>query len=416
MRPTSFLLETLSHYVRGDDGPPPGVPVHVDAGFETRLATMSVEQRVTPFLSRSLSRLSLPPSVSSVTVTRLARHAEALTSDTERRLRTMRRAVERLRAADVKVALCGEARMAEVHAEETLRPVRTVELLIDAHDTARAMHVLEEEGYGMAHVHPVFGHTRYGGRISDRRASELVTYHHYFAPLVLRNTQGDAIALRLRLAGTDHPRPVETAWEHATTVRIGGEDVPAVCLEDHLVDLCVRAGASALAELLWMVDIGRLVSRQADALDWDRVEARSREQHIYGAVRYAVRHVCTLMRIPDAARQLRFAGIATEPLMDAWWRPDHIDYGDLPAKRSGPFLYGLMWSGGVISKLRWAWRHMNPRPRWVRNRLEERPAFWRRIKFLLVVRDVPAWTGPGPRAAENADNVVSIDPRGSDEP
>ena len=415
MRPTSFLLETLSHYVRGDEGPPPGVPVHVDAGFETQLATMSVEQRVTPFLARSLSSLSLPPSISSVTVTRLSRHAEALTSDTERRLRTMRRAVERLRAADVKVALCGEARMAGEHEEDALRPVRTVELLIDAHDTARAMHVLEEAGYGMAHVHPVFGHSHTSGRVSDRRASELVTYHHYFAPLVLRNSQGDTIALRLRLAGTDHPGPVETAWDRVTATSIGGDEIPAVCLEDHLVDLCVRAGASAMAELLWMVDIGRLVSRHAETLDWDRVEARSREQHVYGAVRYTVRHACSLWRVPDAARQLRFAGIATEPLMDAWWRPDHIDYGDLPARRAGAFLYGLLWSGGVFSKLRWAWRHVSPEPRWVRNRLEERPAFWRRIKFLLVVRDVPAYTGPRPRTDEGTDNVVSIDPRGGDE-
>jgi hypothetical protein len=416
MRPTSFLLETLSHYVRGDEGPPPGVPVHVDAGFETRLATMSVEQRVTPFLSRSLSSLALPPSVSSVTVTRLSRHAEALVSDTERRMRTMNRAVTRLVRAEVKVALCGEARMAEFHAGDALRPVNTIELLIDEHDTARAMRVLEEEGYGLSHAHPVFGETRYGGRVSERRASELVAYHHYFAPLVLRNVQGDTIGLRLRLSATDHPREAETAWSRVTSMRMGGEEIPAVALEDHLVDLCVRAGATALAELLWIVDIGRLVSLRADALDWDRVEVRAREQRVYGSVRYTLRHVCNLMRIPDAARRLRPAGIATEPLMDVWWRPDEIDYGDLPARRAGGFLYGLLWSGGLVSKLRWAWRHLNPEPRWVRNRLNERPTLWRRLKFALVVRDVPAWTPPRLRESETADNVVSIDPRGSDEP
>jgi hypothetical protein len=416
MRATSFLLETLSHYVRGDEGPPPGVAAHVDANFETRLATISVGQRITPFLARSLSSLALPPSISNVTVKRLKRHAEALTSDTERRLRAMRRAVERLRAAEVPVALCGEARTAPCHAADALRPVGTVEMLIDPHDTARAMRVLEELGYGMAHVHPVFGHTRTGGRVSDRRAAELVRYHHYFAPLVLRGTQGDTVALRLRLAATDHPGPVETAWERVAPVRIGGDDIPAVGLEDHLLDLCVRSGASALAGLLWNVDVARVVALHGERLDWDRFEASARAQHVYGAARYALRHACNLMRVPDAARRLRVAGIATEPLMDAWWRPDRIDYADVPAPRAGEFLYGLLWSGGPVRKARWIWRHLNPRPRWVRNRLEERPDFFRRIKFVLVVRDVPAWTGPGARRGEDADNIVSIDPRGSDEP
>ena len=415
MRPTSFLLETLSHYVRGDESPPPGVPVHVDAGFETRLAAMSVDQRATPFLSRSLSSLALPPSISSVTVVRLGRHADALISDTERRLRTMVRVVRRFQSAGVKVALCGEARMATCHAGDALRPVSTLEFLIDEHDTALALHVFEQEGYGLAHVHPVFGNTRHNGRVSERRATELVAYHHYFAPLVLRNAQGDAIALRLRLSGTDHPGSVETAWDGITKVRIGGEDIPAIALEDHLVDLCVRAGASALAELLWIVDIARLVALHADTLDWDRVQARSREQRVYGSVRYTLRHACNLMRLPDAARRLRPAGIATEPLMDVWWRPDEIDYGDLPARRAGRFLYGLLWSGGPVSKIRWIWRHLMPEPRWVRNRLGERPTAWRRLKFALVVRDVPAWTGPGMREPETADNVVSIDPRGSDD-
>ncbi len=409
MRAQSFLLETLSHYVRGEDGPPPGVPARVDAGFETSLAATCVDQRIAPIVSRSLEHLALPPAISPVTAARLRSHASELHRESERRVAMLTRVVARLTRAGVDALVCGEALSASYYPHPALRHISALELLIDERDTARALEAAAAEGFTYPGVHPVFGHGRIGGRISHRRAAELVAYHHYFAPLVVWTPEGDALRLRFSTPDIGPPEVDERVWDRRMAVHIGSATFDAISREDHLLDTAVVAGITALAELPWVVDLSILLRGGENQVDWEYIQGRARLTGVHGAARYALRHACRVMSIPGAVSRLVPSGLLAETAADAWWRPDSIAYGDLPAARAGRFRFGLLWCGGPLARARWLWRHVAPRRRWVRNRTGSRPDPWAWLKFVLVVRDSTGWT-PAARTRSGGarDNVYPI--------
>jgi len=409
MKADRFVLETLAHFVRSADGPPPGVPARVDAGFETRLAAVCAEQGLSPVVSRSLDRLALPPSISRVTAVRLRTHAAAIEAETVRRRSLAARLVERLGAEGIDALLMGEVLATATYPQPGIRPVPVIDILVHEHDVARAMAALARTGYGYTGTHPVFGARRSEGRVSDRRAEELVWYHHYIAPLFL--TAGDDVAVRLRTRVVDlgHPAPEELAWERRASIEIGEVEVGAICMEDHLIERCIRAGMAAMADLGSLVDIA--LAARANHLDWERVSSRARSAGVLTAVTVVLNEVGSLFHIQKPARRLPAAAPLGAVLIRRWWGLEHIDYAELPSPRAGRFRFGLLASGGPVSGTRWVSRHIFPRRRWIRNLLGGRTTLWRWLKFLLIARDFPVHAGlPAMRDEPRDGTVIDFGP------
>ncbi|MCH7550027.1 MAG: nucleotidyltransferase family protein, partial [Candidatus Krumholzibacteriota bacterium] len=357
MRADSFVLETLAHFVRSADGPPPGVPARVNAGFETRLVAICADQGISPIVSRSLDRLALPPSVSRVTVARLRSHSATIEAASARRLSLAARLIAGLRGAGVDSLVIGETLAKTTYPRLTPRPVSVIDLLVHERDVARALGVFERAGFSHPGIHPVFGPYRSEGRISERRASELVWYHHYIAPLFLTG-EDCTVRLRMRLIDLCHPESEEYAWDRRAGVMLAQGSVDAVCLEDHLVERCVRAGMAAMADLGALVDIGIVLGQHAEVLDWDYVATRARRGGIYAAVVTVVNEVSTLFNIPDASGRIPAAGVLSSGMIRRWWRLERIDYAELPSPRAGRFRFGLVAATSPFSAARWLWRHL----------------------------------------------------------
>jgi len=421
MNAADFVLSTLSHFVKGSEGPPPGVPARVDAGFETRFAAMSVDHGVTPIVSRSLDTLALPPSFSRVTATRLKTHAEATLAEASRRIRLASRVVEALGEAGVGVLVMGDVLgAAALYDRGGPRAVKRIELLVREGDTRAALAAAESVGFTRPGVHPVFGDRAEvrpvdgtgGGDVPRALARELLEFHHYMAPLVLWNDGGDQLEFRYRVMRLGHPDVSgDRAWERARDVQLAGVDARGLAWEDHLVDLVVRIGIAGYTDLAAITDAGLLLRRHADSVEWGHVAFRTRMHGAYSAFHHALRHVCRALALPAPtdAERLEAPPVLYEKWFDLFWQPASIDY--LRASGDRRFLYGLAACGGPLSKINWAWRCWMPRPAWVANLVgpASSPMNW--LEFMMAMRELSRTRADGDRRSRTAgtDNVTRFE-------
>lgn len=74
-----------------------------------------------------------------------------------------------------------------------------------------------------------------------------------------------------------HPRPlpIDKLFQRQAAVPVDGRNVPTPSLEDELVLICIHGAKHFWERLVWIADVGALLSRQS--LDWDRALAVARE-------------------------------------------------------------------------------------------------------------------------------------------
>ncbi|MDH3196735.1 MAG: nucleotidyltransferase family protein [Candidatus Krumholzibacteria bacterium] len=412
-----FLLDTLGHFVRDAEGPPPGVPSHAGPFFEKRLSALCLAQHLSPIVSRSLDRLALAPAISRVTAARFAHDAEQQGLDAGRRVRLLGRAWTRLSQSGIPALIMGDALAATDYPRAGLRYVARLELLVDERDAARALEALEAEGFALPCVHPVLGRgTR--GALSRRRAAEMVRFHHVIAPLLVRHTGGETLRLRLRVADAGDAAPVERAWERAREVTLGDRVVRAIGVEDHLADLALDLAIARGWPLARVVDIG-LVLRDYGRIDWARVAEILRGCGAYTAGALALRHAASTLGLRSDAVPLEPRAGASAATFLRWWRPRGLDYADPASAHAGRFRFGMLACESPATKARWLWGHVAPRRRWIKNLFGARPSPWLWLKFLVVTRDVwPRAHGAHARAAlgRAPGETVPLAPRGKKRP
>jgi hypothetical protein len=394
-----FLLDTLGHFVRDAEGPPPGVPSHAGPDFETRFSALCLAQRLSPIVSRSLDRLALAPAISRVTAGRIARDAQQQGVDSGRRIRLLARAWTRLSEAGIPTLVMGDALAVTDYPRAGLRDVARLELLVDEHDAARALEALEAEGFALPCVHPVLGRGTHGA-LSRRRAVEMVRFHHVIAPLLVRHTGGETLRLRLRVADVGVVAEAERAWERPRRVELGERSVRAIALEDHLADLALDLAIARGWPLARAVDIGLVLHDHGGRIDWARVTEILRGCGAYTAGALALRHAASVLGVRAMAAPLSPGAGAGAATVSHFWRPRALDYADPASAHAGRFRFGILACGSPAAKTHWLWGHLAPRRRWIKNLFGARPSPWRWLKFLVVTRDVwPRAHGAHARAA-----------------
>ncbi|HKW64849.1 MAG TPA: nucleotidyltransferase family protein [Candidatus Acidoferrum sp.] len=87
------------------------------------------------------------------------------------------------------------------------------------------------------------------------------------------------------------PLPIEELFARQDRMRIEAHEVPAPCVEDHLVLICVHGAKHFWERLSWIADVAGLVAQQTN-MDWERAASTARtvqsEHLLHTGLRLAV--------------------------------------------------------------------------------------------------------------------------------
>jgi len=407
MRAIDFLLETVSHFARDVQGPPPVVPSHADAEFETDLVSICQHQRLSTLVSEAFDELALSPTMSRITVARIKHHAGILEEQRRHLLRLAGQIAAEFASKGIRAALLGDVRTAaEPGSLGKIRPVGRIDAMIDETQWMEAVGALREMGFVRSRIQPHLagrsgaistGSTdltrtsdsrtgEVGATTSQKAAADALRYHQYFSPLVMHNHDGDSVELRFRLIDLGNPGRDNASWERVVDIDVDGTDVAAVCLEDQLIHSTISFGAEGFVDLLPVLDAGRLLSRHANELDWEYIALRLLARRLYPAFYFTLERICELLTVRMPEVNLEPPSAWRRQLFHMWWRPKEADYSGETEPTAGRFAFGLVECGGLASKALWLRRALFPRSAWVRS-VYGRPAnLWLRMKFLHDVR------------------------------
>jgi len=379
MKTTEFIHETLSHYVRQADGPPPGVSSHIDsARFETELVAVCAYQHLAPIIMESLESLALPPDISRVTMERIRGQALEAERQTQRCKEALLRVVTALDQAGIRYMALGDAwaalRMANRH---PVRSIDTLGLIVAAADLAVAEVVLNELGFAAQARRPAMA--------ADRFAEEALCYHQYMAPLVMADSDGIRLHLRSRIIDFGPPELEEYAWSRAQRATMEDTEVQLVSDEDHLVYSAVEFGAHRYRRLLDLLDAGVILG--GSEIDWGYVTGRLRIKGLYTAAYAALERVVAIVHLPRALDQLVVPVGLRRHTLALSWRAGMINYARPPEGYRRPLVYYMLGGDSFMGKARWSVERYFPKPSWVTSFYGRAAGLILPIMWLQFLRD-----------------------------
>jgi hypothetical protein len=205
--------------------------------------------------------------------------------------RKLLQVTERLERAGIRpVVLKGPALAHSLYPDPSWRAFEDLDLLIQTRDWRRACDVLAEAGYIRGLPEPRAGF--------DERFGKAAVHWN-----------GDGVALDLHRTLVLGPfglclRPDEL-FDHAVPFTVGGRKLLRLDDADRLIHACLHASLGTLPDQLWTIrDIAQCLA--VPAVDWVRLEDRSRRWRVAAVVGHALRNAASLLELPlpQAARLL----------------------------------------------------------------------------------------------------------------
>ena len=172
------------------------------------------------------------------------------------------RLTERFAAQNIAMLVVkGPALAAQAYGDVSMRNYGDLDLLVRHEDIARATQLMSDAGYQAQIPLRAIAANKIPGQYAfrQREANLLVEIHN---------------ERTMRY----YPRPLPTEKIFARSVRteIDGREIPAPCVEDHLVIICVHGAKHFWARLMWIADVAALLSRHPE-LRWRRAEQAAEE-------------------------------------------------------------------------------------------------------------------------------------------
>lgn len=377
MQAIDFILETLGHAVRQDDGPPPGISAHVTSDFEQELTWLCEWHSVTPIIVGSLERLALRPQLSRITIERLRALTRAIDALNNASMETARLFGERFADAGLDVMFSNIAFADGLYPARYQRPIERVAMMIRESDWVRVITLCADAGFHR--------------RASDPECHdgvEALRYYQYFAPCILENESGDQIRITFRLFDMGEPEPDEPAWAR----KISGENgLYRLGLEDQLIRACIAYNVSGLGKLLHATDIGMILKLSDSKFDWEYVSARLESHNAIPSITLSMERAVRLLKT-DSLPRLPAVGAIRRKMHAALWRPSGFWVGE--RTRAHRLKFYLLETGRLGEKLHFFRRLLWPKREWVSSSTGKPYRPWRRLQFVLRMfrdrSDVPS--------------------------
>ena len=385
MQTGDFILDTLAHSVRQDEGPPPGIPAHVKPEFEQELTWLCEWHSVTPIIVASLEELALGPQLSRITFERmraLARASGALSGELLATLADLSRELAK-RGTDV-LWMDDAVYPLSVYENRGLRPVESIDMLIREEDWPTVIGVCQSAGFERNVDEP---------RVTS--GAEAGVFYQYFPACELLGEKGDRVVVKFRVFDVGKPEGTERAWDHAVKAAVDDVSVRHLGYEDQLIRACIMYTVSRFSRLLYAVDIGVILKRHGRSLDWSYFEERLRARSVYSAVFFSIQHATRLLKLGDWTQRLENPGSLRRSVFFSLWNPPGVNLAaGQRTTRYDRLRFHLLETGTLAERVRFLWRLVSPKREWVSSFSGKPYRPWHKPRF--VFRMLRTRTGARP--------------------
>lgn len=149
----------------------------------------------------------------------------------------------------------------QAYSDPSLRAYGDLDLLVRQRDIRRATELMIASGYEEAVSLTAIDAGKIPGQyLFSRHDSKLLVELHN----------------DLTLRYFPRPLPLEDFFARQISVRLDTHEVPAPCVEDELVLICIHGAKHFWERLSWIVDVAGLIWQQT-GIDWDRVASTAKE-------------------------------------------------------------------------------------------------------------------------------------------
>jgi hypothetical protein len=304
-----FVLSTISHLIAGDDGPSPGIPAHAGAGFEQELLKLCEGQRISAVISHSLDRLVLPPGLSRLALERLKDSEKQIAANSRRLHRKWSLVASLLEERGLPCLLAGELGAADrLYPAEVARPLHRLELLARETDWPGLAACLGDAGFELT--------VPRAGRLAP---GEALRFFQLFTPCRFLDPDGDELRLNFRLFYFGRPDAGEAAWDRSVPVPPGSACARAMSREDQLIAALLDFSLGGQNELLLVMDIGLLIGRFGDEMDWPYVQSAVTRRGLHRELYLSLKRVEDLLGFGFTGTRLSSPGRLRENLFDFIW-------------------------------------------------------------------------------------------------
>jgi hypothetical protein len=373
MKTVDFILETLSHLVRGSEGPPPGIPVHVEPSFERELVILCERQGLAAIVLGSLEKLALVPHLSTIAHRRLRTIADAANTRTRTYTKAIHNIAEEFASREVPIVFLNDGVVTSVYPSEGLRPVDKIDVLVKERDRKRVLDACAALGFRRVAPDPKF-----------RGDGEALDYHQYFCPFDFVDSEGTRLQVRFRLFDFGAPDASEPAWSAIRPGDPSSGRPPAIGWTDQLVQSAILLNSYCFERLLCAVDIGLILRNHGRAIDWRAVEERLRQKGLTPSFTLTVDRVAGWLKLGEVSIPLQRPGAVRRKLFDAVWRPGFAGAVKDAPIRSRRVRYFLLESGSLRDKLKAFGCLIAPKPEWVAGFFGRPYTPWLRLRFVIL--------------------------------
>ncbi|UCH85184.1 MAG: nucleotidyltransferase family protein [Candidatus Latescibacterota bacterium] len=353
MRADEFILLTLAHFARGDEGPPPVIPARVDADFERDLVRYCEWHDLAPLVLASLQKLALGPHLSEFGLQHLKTLARMASNRGDMLLGALDELAVGFRREGVSFLLADDLAAAlTVYPVPDLRPLDGIDLLVRDWDWRGIIEACGGAGFARSPRDPAFS-----------SAGEALYYYQHFGPLTMKNAAGIRVRLRFRLYDLGEPEAGETAWGHRSDLAGRGAGLERISLEDLLIRSCMQLAMSRFERILPAVDAGRILTQHGNQLDWEYIESKSRP--IYPAFYITCQKIARWLNIPGVSARFFEPGRVRTKLFEVLWRTRRFKRLSRRRPHRHRLRFYVFENGGLRDRLDFLATLVTPRPDWV---------------------------------------------------
>jgi hypothetical protein len=137
-------------------------------------------------------------------------------------------------------------------------------------------------------------------------------------------------------------------------------------------------------KLLHAVDIGLVLNRYGNDLDWAYIEDRLRSRSVYPAVFFTLKNVVRWLKLDQSGIKLDSPGAVRRKYFDFLWHVNYDSFAMRRPERLHRLRFCLLEAGRWSDKLRFLATLLSPKREWVSAFFDRPYRPWLKLKFVVL--------------------------------